>query len=56
VIALPLAFNLWSPNVPAIWWTVAAGVLLCALLALRHGDRFWEWFAASWRAWWPFWP
>ena len=52
----PFAINLWHPNMPAIWWTVAAGVLVCALLALRYGDRFWHGFAARWRAWWPFWP
>jgi hypothetical protein len=51
----PLAYR-FAGATAGMWVTIAAGTLLFAWLALRHGDRFWHAFADGFRALWPFWP
>ena len=48
VFGVALAPALWSLYASESWATsislTALGALLCGFMAMRHGDRFWEWF------------
>jgi len=57
-------FGLLVTGLSGFLWSVASGhyvvavsvlaALICGVLALRYGDRFWHWLSRfSW--WWPWW-
>jgi hypothetical protein len=57
IAAWLLLRHLVSGDAPLGWMTVAFGAVICGLLALRFGDRFWyAWRESRWLApWWWWW-
>jgi uncharacterized membrane protein YccC len=42
----------WWPTPLGIGVLIVVGVITCAWLALKHGDRFWTEMVGKWLPWW----